>query len=231
MTWPCTLETERLLLRPITLDDLDFYVRIQADPDVARYISTGAPRSRDESARYIESTIATYERYGRGQLAVVRKTDGALLGRCGLARLELMATPDGPTARAGWQMLGGTPLGEPNEVQDELGYTFDRAAWGVGYAREASAAVWAHARTVLGVRPVSMIHPENVRSLALAQSFGVEFVATRGPRSVYRVHRIACDQCADFFRASFGTMYSSVLGRTGTSNNPVSLMRQSSRIS
>ena len=185
MTWPCTLETERLLLRPITLNDLDFFVRIQADPEVARYISTGAPRSREESARYIESTIATYERYGRGQLAVVRKTDGALLGRCGLARLELMATPDGPTARAGWQMLGSTPLGEPEEIDDELGYTFDRAAWGFGYAREASAAVWAHARPVLGVRPVSMIHPENVRSLALAQSFGVEFVD-----SVYSMGRV-----------------------------------------
>jgi len=51
------------------------------------------------------------------------------------------------------------------------------------------------------------------------------------PRSVCRVPLIACDQCAAFFRASLGTMYSSVFGRTGTSNNPVSLMRQSSRIS
>ena len=176
MTWPCTLETERLLLRPITRDDLDFYVRIHADPDVARYISTGAPRSRDASEQFIDSTIASYARYGRGQLAVVRKVDGALLGRCGLARLELMATPDGPTARAGWQMLGGTPLGVPDAIEDELGYTFDRAAWGMGYAREAAAAVWAHARTTLGVRPVSMIHAENVRSLALARAFGVEFV-------------------------------------------------------
>jgi len=62
MTWPCTLVTERLLLRPITHDDLDFYVRIHADPDVARYISTGAPRSRDASEQFIDSTIASYAR-------------------------------------------------------------------------------------------------------------------------------------------------------------------------
>lgn len=176
MTYPTTLETDRLLLRPITRADQDFYAHIHADPDVARYIATGLPRSADESARWLESTLESYARYGTGQLAVVSKGDGALVGRCGLARLELRHSPEGPVARKGWYMLGSTPDGEPDEIDAELGYTFDRAAWGFGYAREAAGAVWAHARDVMGIRPVSMIHPENVRSLKLARSFRVEFV-------------------------------------------------------
>ncbi len=176
MTYPTTLETERLLLRPIARADLDFYAHIHADADVARFIGTGLPRSRDESAKFIETTLASYERYGRGQLAVVRKADGALIGRAGLARLELRASPEGPVARKGWYMLGAVPDGEPDTITDELGYTFDRAAWGQGYAREAAAAIWQHSREGLGIRPVSLIHPENARSLKLARSFGVEFV-------------------------------------------------------
>jgi ribosomal-protein-alanine N-acetyltransferase len=176
VTYPTVLETDRLLLRPITRADLDFYARIHADPEVARYLANGIPRTREESGRYIDVTLESYARHGMGQLAVLRKSDNSLIGRCGLGRLELRHSPEGPVARKGWYMLGGTPDGEPDEIDAELGYTFDRAAWGFGYAREASGAVWAHAREVLGVRPVSMIHAENARSLKLARSFGVEFV-------------------------------------------------------
>ncbi|MEY2445899.1 MAG: hypothetical protein QOE00_2479, partial [Ilumatobacteraceae bacterium] len=37
------LETERLVLRQFTLDDLDLVIELDGDPDVMRYINNGQP--------------------------------------------------------------------------------------------------------------------------------------------------------------------------------------------
>lgn len=91
------LETDRLVLRRIRNCDFDFFARIQADPQVARYIGPGRPRSRDESLAWLNATVLGYEALGLGQLAVALKSDGQLLGRCGLSELaiEVEAGPGG----------------------------------------------------------------------------------------------------------------------------------------
>ena len=44
-----TLETERLRLRPFTMDDVDpYYAGISSDADVMRYLPGGQPRQRSE---------------------------------------------------------------------------------------------------------------------------------------------------------------------------------------
>ena len=47
------LETERLCLRPITLDDVDLLVALDVIPTVMRYISGGKPTPRDEAERIV----------------------------------------------------------------------------------------------------------------------------------------------------------------------------------
>jgi RimJ/RimL family protein N-acetyltransferase len=42
------INTDRLSLRPITLDDVDLLVRLDSDPEVMRYLTNGKPTSRDE---------------------------------------------------------------------------------------------------------------------------------------------------------------------------------------
>lgn len=44
------LETDRLILRPYTMDDLDFFASLWADPEVVHYIGEGVTRRRDEAA-------------------------------------------------------------------------------------------------------------------------------------------------------------------------------------
>ncbi len=47
------LETDRLLLRPFTLDDVDaYYTAIRSDPDVMRYLPGSEPRPREDAERY-----------------------------------------------------------------------------------------------------------------------------------------------------------------------------------
>jgi RimJ/RimL family protein N-acetyltransferase len=51
------LLTERLRLRPITVDDVDLLVALDADPAVMRFISGGAPTARDEAARIVRRSL------------------------------------------------------------------------------------------------------------------------------------------------------------------------------
>ena len=49
--------THRLTLRPITLDDVDLLVALDADPEVMRYITGGQPSARDEVERVVRRSI------------------------------------------------------------------------------------------------------------------------------------------------------------------------------
>ena len=172
-----TLETERLTLRRIAREDLPFYSRIHADPDVARYLAHGNPRSREETVAWLDAILDSYRALELGQIAITRKSDGALVGRTGVSFLQTdrHARPDG--TRLGYYFPTPAPEGVDLITQAELGYTLDRDAWGNGYAREAVSAVWSYLRSK---RPdllvVSLIHPENTRSIRLATNFGARIV-------------------------------------------------------
>ena len=67
------LESARLVLRRVTSDDLPFFTRIHALPEVARHLYPGGrPRSPEETAEWLRYTLASYERLALGYLAVLR---------------------------------------------------------------------------------------------------------------------------------------------------------------
>jgi hypothetical protein len=71
------LETARLVLRRIAPADLPFFSRIHALPEVAQHLWPGGlPRSPDQTATWLRSTLESYERLALGYLAVLRKEDG-----------------------------------------------------------------------------------------------------------------------------------------------------------
>ena len=65
-----TFTTDRLTLRPLTWDDLDFLQVLHSDPDVARYIGYGKPRTEAENRKVIESTLMAYSSDDLGHLPV-----------------------------------------------------------------------------------------------------------------------------------------------------------------
>ena len=79
------ISAERIILRRIQPSDLEYFVHIHSNPEVARYIGAGNPRPRAETEQWLADILESYERANLGQLAVVRKEDGVLLGRCGLS--------------------------------------------------------------------------------------------------------------------------------------------------
>jgi RimJ/RimL family protein N-acetyltransferase len=143
------IESERLVLRRMTRDDYDFFARIHAMPEVRRYLGDGRLHSAEESRAWIENMVATYESSTLGPLAVVRKLDGQLIGRCGLSELVVEANAAPGTIPRGWFQRAQAPAGIELVLTPDLGYTFDPASWGHGYATEAARCVFEYARTNL----------------------------------------------------------------------------------
>jgi RimJ/RimL family protein N-acetyltransferase len=168
------LESARLVLRRMTPDDLPFFARIHALPEVARHLYPGGrPRSPEDTARWLQATLETYERLALGYLAVVRKDDGALIGRCGLMELVVESAAPAHGIRRGWFTINGVPDDVELTFECELGYTLDPAVWGQGYATEAARCVRDYARDVLRLPyAVSAILPENTRSRRVAERSG-----------------------------------------------------------
>ena len=144
------LETARLRLRPWRERDLDELHRIALLPDVYRYL-TGQPPTEDETAAQLDRFRRHWDEHGFGLWAVEERSTGRFVGRIGLAYHRL------------W----------PNDP--EVGWKLDPAVWGRGYATEGGAASLAYAFETLGVdRVVSIVHPQNVRSIRVMERLGLE---------------------------------------------------------
>jgi RimJ/RimL family protein N-acetyltransferase len=122
----------------------------------------------------LQTTLASYEQLALGHLAVLRKEDGALIGRCGLTDLVVESAPPEHGIRRGWFGRAHAPVGVALTFECELGYTFDPAVWGQGFATEAVHCVRDYARDVLRLSyAISAILPQNARSRRVAERFGV----------------------------------------------------------
>jgi RimJ/RimL family protein N-acetyltransferase len=146
------LETDRLILRPLTDADFDTYAAIHADPEITRYLSaTGAPMPRWEAWRSFAMFVGHWQLRGYGVWALEIKSTGQFIGRAGLHN------PDG------WPGI-------------EVGWTIGREHWGNGYATEAGRAAMTWAFDVLGLDHIlSVIHPDNARSIRVAERLGLRF--------------------------------------------------------
>jgi ribosomal-protein-alanine N-acetyltransferase len=68
-----TIETSRLLLRPLKLTDLEDLAQIYSDPEVMRYRLFPKPASLLETQAFLESYIEHWQRYGFGRWAIIYK--------------------------------------------------------------------------------------------------------------------------------------------------------------
>jgi len=143
-----TVDTPRLRLRPFRLADLDAYAAMCADDAVMRYIGSGGAVGRDVAWRQMALFLGSWALIGHGMWALERRSDDVLIGRAGYLEPE------------GWPGC-------------ELGWLLARDAWGQGYAFEAAQAALACGRRELGLTDViSLIRPDNERSIGLAKRLG-----------------------------------------------------------
>ncbi len=142
--------TERLRLRPWTLNDLEFCVALNMDPDVGRYLFVHEPPIESEQRDLLRRNIADVWPELGTVWAVERRDDGALIGRCGLK----------PTENSGLV---------------EISYRFDTAAWGKGIATEAARKVLDLGFGTFEFDPiVAVTHPKNVGSQKVLKNIGLK---------------------------------------------------------
>jgi RimJ/RimL family protein N-acetyltransferase len=151
---PPIFETERLLVRHFTPDDLDDFAALCADPQVMRYVDDGQGLPRETVAYWIEVCQQKYATRGYGTSAVFEKASGKFVGYCGVVRA-------------------------PDRDFDELIYVFNGAFWGKGYAVEVGAAMLCYVfqRTLLD-RIYATIDPDNAASIRVATKLGFQFLRT-----------------------------------------------------
>ena len=121
----------------------------------------------------MQATLVSYERLALGHLAVVRKVDGALIGRCGLTDLAVEPAAPEHGIRRGWFGRESAPAGVALTFEHELGYTFAPTVWGQGFATEAACCVRDYARDVLRLSyAISAILSHNGPSRRVAERSG-----------------------------------------------------------
>lgn len=142
------IETSRLRLRHLCLDDLDDLFRIYSNPEVMKYV--GSARTKDETQAALVSMIKHWE-HGFGMWATIYKDSGKLIGRCGLCFLD-------------------------NTPEVELGYTLDKPFWNMGLATEASLVSLKYGFEEIGLeRIVAIAKPENIASQRVMQKVGMKY--------------------------------------------------------
>ena len=156
------LATKRLLLRRLDEADAAAYLALISDTEAMRFVSSGRPPTAPEAAQSISAINARYEKDGFGVVGIEHRAEARLIGRVGFWVWD----------RTNW--TGGHTWCELRDrAEIELGWALVRDTWGHGFATEAAAAMRDHAFRELGLtRLISLIHPENNRSLRVAHRLG-----------------------------------------------------------
>jgi ribosomal-protein-alanine N-acetyltransferase len=146
------LETARVSLRRLTLDDAAFVVALYNEPSFLENIGDRGVRNVEDAQRFLQDgPMAMYSRHGFGLWHVSRRSDGAGLGVCGLLKRDTLADAD-------------------------IGYAFFPAFWGQGYALEAVSATLGHAARAFGLRRVvAVVSPRNTGSIRVLEKAGMHF--------------------------------------------------------
>lgn len=145
-----TIETPRILLRPLAQNDLDDLAQIYSVPEVMKYRLFSQPASLKQTQEFLKSYLLHWEQHGFGRWAMIDKTLQQLIGHCGL---EYTATLD--------------------EV--EVNYLLSSRYWGHGLATESAIAIVSYGFKSLQLeRLVALAKPENLASLRVMEKIGMQ---------------------------------------------------------
>lgn len=166
-------DSARLSFRLMGAEDAPALFDVDQDPEVMRYLNAGICTPMDQIEQRMVPRMLAYREptLGHGIWQVTTRADCELL----------------PSCYIGWVLV--RPMGfftDHRQLDNlELGWRFKRAAWGLGFASEAAAAIAAavaeHAAAhALPVQAFSALAvPDNHASIAVMKRLGMQFVSQR----------------------------------------------------
>jgi [ribosomal protein S5]-alanine N-acetyltransferase len=149
------LETQRLTLRQVLIDDTDFVLELVNEPAYIRNIGDKGVRNIADARKYIlNGPIDSYQRFGFGLYVVELKESRLPIGMCGLLKRDSLDDVD-------------------------IGYAFLERFWSKGYGFESTTAVLDYGRNTVGLnRIVAVISPDNQSSIGLIEKLGFSLEKT-----------------------------------------------------
>ena len=146
------LQTNRLRLRRLSIDDAVFILKLLNEPSFIQNIGDRGVRTIEDARAYIlNGPVASYEKHGFGLWLVETRESGTHIGICGLLKREVLEDVD-------------------------IGYALLPEFWSKGYALESATAVLSYAREKLRLkRVVAVVNPANQSSIRLLEKIGFQF--------------------------------------------------------
>jgi len=145
------LTTDRLIMRPITVQDAENLYLLNLNPEVIRYTADPPFESIDHSRKFC-ATYDQYQKYKMGRFSTFLKSDGNFIGWCGLK------------------------YHENGEV--DLGYRILQDYWGNGYATESSIASLEYGFRQLSLKEiVAYAMKNNTTSIKVMQKLGMSYAS------------------------------------------------------
>ena len=144
-----TIESERILLRPFTLEDAEFIVELLNTEGWIRYIGDRNIKTIEQARSYLlNGPMKSYETNGFGLSLVELKTDRIPVGMCGLLKRDYLDHPD-------------------------IGFAFLPNYTGQGFASEIAKEVIRYGLRELQMEKIFAITlPENSSSIKLLEKIG-----------------------------------------------------------
>jgi RimJ/RimL family protein N-acetyltransferase len=165
------LETKRLILRRLILDDLDALFALYSDQEIRRYFPEGT-LTYEETKEELEWFLNGHPAHPQlGLWATIYKETNQFIGRCGLLPWTIEQRP---------------------EV--EVAYLLAKEYWGQGLGTEAAQAILEYGFEQLQLsRLICMIDPENQASIKVASKIGMTFEKEmedeKGPFLLYSISK------------------------------------------
>lgn len=159
------IETERLLLRPLVMSDLNDLYQLYSQQEIMQYI-TGEPRTRAQTASRLRSYIADREHFGFGYYAAIYKATNKMIGRCGLE-----------------------PVLEMQGLAGNIAWMFLKPYWGQGLATEFARAAIPYSFAHFPLTRISAsADRQNIASIRVMQKAGMRFQYATAYSVVYEIH-------------------------------------------
>lgn len=146
------IETERIILRKFTLEDVDAVFEYGSNDIINKYTGYISLKNKNEAKNIIENIIfKDYQKYGYGRLAVVYKTTNKVIGFAGLKFL-------------------------PEFNETDIGFRFLPEYWNKGIATEISKEIIKYGFESLNLkRIIGIANPKNIGSCKVLEKIGLTF--------------------------------------------------------
>lgn len=145
------IETLRLVLRPLTIDDSHNFYNLNNDPEVIQYTGDVPFESEKDALEFLEN-YDQFIKYKTGRMAVIKKDDQAFIGWCGIKF-------------------------DPSSGEYDLGFRFFKKYWNQGFASEAAKASLKYGFETLQIPLIlGRAMEQNVASIKVLEKCGMKCI-------------------------------------------------------